>query len=67
MSYNTWKKLYESLVEPVLLYASDIWGMSDFGKIKTVQNKACRDISLVLVEMQQILPLKETWAGQVVL
>ena len=42
MSYNTWKKLYESLVEPVLFYASGIWGMSDFGKIKTVQNKACR-------------------------
>ena len=30
----------ESLVEPVLLYANDIWGISDFGKIKTVQNKA---------------------------
>ena len=29
MSYNTWKKLYESLVEPVLFYASGIWGMSD--------------------------------------
>ena len=42
MSYNTWKKLYESLVEPVLLYASGIWGMSDFGKIKMVQNKSWR-------------------------
>ena len=42
MSYNTWKKLYETLVEPVLLYSSGVWGMSDFGKIKTVQNKACR-------------------------
>ena len=59
--YNTWKQLYESLVEPVLFYASGILGMSDFGKIKRVQNKACR------YEMQQILPLKEPGAGQVVL
>ena len=42
MNYKTWKKLYESLVEPVLLYASGIWGISDFSKIKTVQNKAFR-------------------------
>ena len=26
----------------MLLYASGIWGISDFSKIKTVQNKACR-------------------------
>ena len=42
MSYDTWKKLYEPLVEPGLLYASGISGITDFGKIKTVQNKACR-------------------------
>ena len=42
MTLNVFEKLYESLVEPVLFYASGIWGISDFTEIQTVQNKACR-------------------------
>ena len=29
MTLNVFEKLYESLVEPVLFYASGIWGISD--------------------------------------
>ncbi|MES9881007.1 MAG: reverse transcriptase family protein [Sedimenticola sp.] len=42
MNYKTFTKLYESLVEPVLYYASSVWGLTDYSKIKTLQNKACR-------------------------
>ena len=30
------------LVEPVLFYSAGIWGLTDYNKINTVQNKACR-------------------------
>ena len=39
---DVFEKLYESLVEPVLFYGSEIWGISDHREIQTVQNKACR-------------------------
>ena len=42
MTIDEFEKLYESLVEPVLFYASGIWGISDYREIQTVQNKACR-------------------------
>ena len=42
MSYEVYCKLYSSLVEPVLFYCSSIWGLTDYGRINTVQNKACR-------------------------
>ena len=42
MTIDVFEKLYESLVEPVLFYASGIWGISDYREIQTVQNKACR-------------------------
>ena len=41
MTIDVFEKLYESLVEPVLFYASGIWGISDYTEIQTVQNKAC--------------------------
>ena len=42
MTLDVFQKLYEKLVEPVLFYASGIWGISDFKEIQSVQNKACQ-------------------------
>ncbi len=42
MTLRCFKKLYENLVEPVLFYASGIWGLTNHRKINTVKNKACR-------------------------
>ena len=42
MSYEVYTKLYTSLVEPILYYCAGIWGLTEFSKIKTVQNTACR-------------------------
>ena len=44
VTYNVFTKLYESLVEPVMLYSASIWGVgiAEQKKIQTVQNKACR-------------------------
>lgn len=42
MDYDVFCKLYESLVEPVLLYGAGLWGLREHKKLNTVQNKACR-------------------------
>ena len=42
MDYDVFCKLYEFLVEPVLLYSACLWGLSEQKKVNTVQNKACR-------------------------
>ena len=42
MAHSVYTKLFENLVQPVLLYGSAIWGLSEHGVINTVQNKACR-------------------------
>ena len=42
MTLEVYKKLYESMVEPVLLYGAGIWGIAQHKQIQTVQNKACR-------------------------
>lgn len=42
MDYEVFSKLYQSLVEPVLLYGAGIWGLSEQKRVNTVQNKACR-------------------------
>jgi hypothetical protein len=42
MSHAVFKQLYESLVEPVLLYGAAIWGLHGHGVVNTIQNKACR-------------------------
>ena len=42
MTLDVFQKMHETLVEPVLFYASGIWGISDFKEIQSVQNKACR-------------------------
>ena len=42
MSYDTFTKLYNSLIVPILTYGAGIWGHSIKGVINTVQNKACK-------------------------
>ena len=42
MTLEVHKKLYESMVEPVLYYGAEIWGITQHKQIQTVQNKACR-------------------------
>ena len=42
MPFNCFKKLYESLVLPVIHYGSSIWGHQQFSSINSVHNKACR-------------------------
>ena len=42
MAYDVYYKLYTSLVQPILSYCSAIWGLTNYSKINTVQNKACR-------------------------
>ena len=42
MPFKCFKKLYETMVLPVLHYGSAIWGHSQFSCINGVHNKACR-------------------------
>ncbi|CAG2221029.1 unnamed protein product [Mytilus edulis] len=42
MDFDIYEKLYENLVQPVLLYGSSIWGISEHKQLETVQNRACR-------------------------
>ena len=42
MAYDVYKKLIESIVEPVLFYCSGIWGNRKYTKVEGVLNKACR-------------------------
>lgn len=42
MGYNTYSKLYESCVCPVMDYSSGVWGFKNYDKINSVQNKAMR-------------------------
>ena len=42
IAYDVYYKLYTSLVQPILSYCSAIWGLTNYSKINTVQNKACR-------------------------
>lgn len=41
-TYDVYKQLYESLVEPVLFYCAGVWGVSDYIEVQRVQNKALR-------------------------
>ena len=42
ISYVTFQKLYDSSVQPILLYGAGIWGTREYKILNTVQNKACR-------------------------
>jgi hypothetical protein len=42
MSYSCFTKLYESIVQPVIMYGAPIWGTSEHKIINSVQNRACR-------------------------
>ena len=42
MPYTVFTKLYESLVQPILLYGSAVWGLSEQRHINNVQNRAAK-------------------------
>ena len=42
MGYNTYTKLFETGVAPILDYGSEIWGFQNFSQISAIQNRAIR-------------------------
>ena len=42
VGYNTYSKLFNSCVAPVIDYCSGVWGFEQFNKIDTVQNTPYR-------------------------
>ena len=42
MSFDVYKKLFESVVEPVMFYCAGIWGYKVYSEIESVLNIACR-------------------------
>ena len=40
--YESFTKLYEACVQPVLLYGAGIWGSKEYTKLNSIQNRACR-------------------------
>ena len=41
-SYEIFTKLYQSLVEPVMLYGAALWGSKGYNKLNVIQNRACK-------------------------
>jgi hypothetical protein len=41
-TFNLFKKLYESLVEPVLFYGAGVWNTTKFRELQVIHNRACR-------------------------
>jgi len=42
LHYGTFTKLYECIVQPVMLYGAGLWGNKEFSKLNTIQNRACK-------------------------
>ena len=42
MDYVVFKKVYDSIVLPVITYGAAIWGLQDYSCINAVQNRAGR-------------------------
>ncbi|VDI81213.1 Hypothetical predicted protein, partial [Mytilus galloprovincialis] len=42
MTHSVFTKLYNTMVEPVLLYGSGVWGYKDYSCISSVQTRACK-------------------------
>ena len=42
MNFNTFTKLYDSFVSPILDYGSGVWGVNEFSSINAVFYRACR-------------------------
>ena len=40
--YETFTKFYECYVNPVMLYGASLWGSREYGKLNTIQNRACK-------------------------
>ena len=65
MTLDVFEKLYESLVEPVLFYASGIWGISDFKNFNQCRIKRA-DTSSVEANVLLMLPCVVIWGGTLV-
>ena len=65
MTIDVFEKLYESLVKPVLFYASRSWGMSDYRVIEKYKLSKIKrvDISLAEKNARQMWPYEMIWAG----
>jgi len=59
MAYDVYRKLYESTVEPILLYGAPIWGLYGKRVISNIQNRACRFDQKTL----QTVRFKVKWDG----
>jgi hypothetical protein len=42
MNYKVFTKLYECLVQPIVLHGSSIWGLTEQRLINNVQNRAAK-------------------------
>ncbi len=42
MPQDIYRKLYDTLVTPIIEYAAAIWGQQELGCISAIQNRACR-------------------------
>ena len=40
--FNCFKKMYESIVVPIINYGSCVWGQQQYSSINSVHNRACR-------------------------
>jgi hypothetical protein len=41
-TFSVFKRLYESLVEPILFYGAGVWNTLDSKEIQVIHNQACR-------------------------
>ena len=65
MDFDVFCKLYECLIEPMLLYGAGLWGSSEQKRVNTVQNKACQYF-LGLGKNASNHAYRATWVGPVV-
>jgi hypothetical protein len=42
MTSKVYNKLYTSMIEPILMYGSGVWGTKTFSVISSVQHRACK-------------------------
>ena len=42
MTHSVYTRLYNTIVEPILLYGGGVWGFKNFRCVSAVQNRACK-------------------------
>lgn len=56
--YNSFTTLYESLVIPILTYASGVWGIKKYQKAETIQHRAMR----IFLGVNKVTPISSIYA-----